>query len=211
MIVVVGGIKGGSGKTTLSLNLTVMRSRDSKKLLLVDADEQKSSSAWCMQRECNGIKTDWTTVEISGKAVHTQIKKLKEKFDDIVVDVGGRDTYSLRAAMLIADVCVIPFEPSSLDVWTVSAMKSALNEIKLNNPSLREILLINKGDPIGSDNKEALEVLNESGLNCYPQIVMRRKIFKSSVADGLGVIEVKNPDKKANQEISQLYTHVFNT
>ena len=50
MITVIGGIKGGSGKTTLATNLSVMRSAHTK-VLLVDADEQKSASDWSQQRD----------------------------------------------------------------------------------------------------------------------------------------------------------------
>lgn len=211
MIVVIGGIKGGVGKTTLALNFTVMRARENRKLLLIDGDEQKSASSWSTQRECNGIETKWTTIELAGKAIHAQLKKLREDYDDIIIDVGGRDTTSQRAALASADVYVTPFEPSSLDVWTIGALKSLILDGKASNPNLREILLINKGDPIGSDNQEALDVLEESGLHCYPGIVVKRKAFKSAVTDGLAVIEVKNGDKKAIQEITDLYHYVYHT
>src|ERR1700755_2533821 len=209
MIVVVGSIKGGVGKTTLALNFTVMRSATSKKLLLVDADEQKSASSWSTQRECSGIHTNWTTIELAGKAIYTQLKKLKQDYEDIIIDVGGRDTTSQRAAVACADVYVTPFEPSSLDVWTLGALKSLIMDAKASNPILREILLINKGDPLGSDNQEALDVLASSDLNCYPGAIVKRKAFKNSVTDGLAVIEVKNGDKKATQEITDLYNYVF--
>lgn len=211
MIVVVGAIKGGVGKTTLALNLTVMRAREGHKLLLIDADEQKSASSWTTQREYMGIETKWTTIELAGKAIHTQLKKLREDYEDIIIDVGGRDTTSLRAAIASADVCVTPFEPSSLDVWTLGALKSLIMDGKASNPKIREILLINKGDPIGTDNQEALDVLVESELNCYTCVIVKRKAFKSAVTDGLSVVEVKNGDKKAIQEITDLYHYVYNT
>ncbi|KKL80188.1 hypothetical protein LCGC14_2007240 [marine sediment metagenome] len=61
-IIVVGGVKGGSGKSTLSSNLAVLRSNAGKRVLLVDADEQRSISDWAEHRESLGVKTPWTTV-----------------------------------------------------------------------------------------------------------------------------------------------------
>ena len=44
MIVVVGGIKGGSGKTTVATNLSVIRAMESRDVLLIDADDQETAS-----------------------------------------------------------------------------------------------------------------------------------------------------------------------
>ena len=98
MIVVVGGIKGGSGKTMLATNLTVMRALAGKRVLLVDADEQHSASDWAAQRagsESNLID-NWSTVRLAGKTLRIEIQKMIKDYDDVVVDVGGRDTTSQR-------------------------------------------------------------------------------------------------------------------
>jgi chromosome partitioning protein len=50
MILTIGGIKGGNGKSTIATNLAVMRSCESKDILLVDADEQKSSTIFAAIR-----------------------------------------------------------------------------------------------------------------------------------------------------------------
>lgn len=50
MITTVGGIKGGCGKSLILTNLTVMRALNGRKGLLVDADEQGTSSDWTDHR-----------------------------------------------------------------------------------------------------------------------------------------------------------------
>lgn len=89
-IIVVGGIKGGSGKTTISSNLAVIRDLEGRKVLLVDADEQRSISDWAEHRESMGIQTPWTTVPLSGSAVGSQILKMEKDYEDIIIDAGGR-------------------------------------------------------------------------------------------------------------------------
>ena len=101
----IAGVKGGTGKTTIATNLAVMRAADGKKLLLVDADEQNSTVVWANQRDVLGIETMWTTVSFGGKALRSQVLRMKDDYDDIIIDVGGRETTSLRAALSIADVC----------------------------------------------------------------------------------------------------------
>ena len=109
MIIVVGGIKGGSGKTTLATNLAVMRAKDYK-VLLVDADEQKSAWDWSQQRDSltNRLNVSFVTVCMSGKCIYNNLTKLKEDYDDIIVDTGGRDTTSQRAALCVADTLLLP-------------------------------------------------------------------------------------------------------
>ena len=131
-IIVVGGIKGGSGKTTIATNVAVVRSVEGKrKVLLVDADEQRSASDWAEHRESMGIATPWTTVSLLGAAVRTQVLKLSKDYDDVVIDTGGRDTTSQRSALTIADIFLAPFQPRSLDVWTIGEVSSLLSEIRL--------------------------------------------------------------------------------
>lgn len=212
MIVVIGGIKGGSGKTTIATNLTVMRALDGAKVLLVDADEQKSASDWAQQREGMGIETLWSTVNLSGKAVHLQLQRMAADYDDVIIDVGGRDTTSQRSSLAIADLCILPFKPRSLDIWTIGAAKVMLSEIKAVNPGLICLAVINQADSKGSDNEDAVEVLNEcEDILCCPQSIGHRKAFGNAAADGLAVVELKSQDKKANAEIRMLYEYIYTT
>lgn len=211
MIVAVGGVKGGTGKTTLATNLTVLRSADGKKVLLVDADEQKSTSIWANQRDVLGIDTKWCTIPLAGKAIYSQILRMKEDYDDIIIDVGGRETNSQRAAMAVADIYLIPFKPRSLDIWTLGDVKAVISEMKPANPKLQAFAVINQGDAKGSDNEGTLSILQEcEDIKCIDVTIGSRKAFANAASDGLGVIEMKNQDKKAIQEIRDLYEYIYN-
>lgn len=212
MITVVGGIKGGGGKTTIATNLCVMRSRSGKKVLLVDADEQKTASDWASQREALGIETNWTTIQLSGKSIHSEIKKMALNYDDIIIDVGGRDTTSQRSALAIADTCVIPFKPKSFDMWTLGAVKTMLNEIRAINEKLKVYAVVNQGDSRGSDNDDSFEMIKEmSDFICIPISIGYRKAFANAASEGQGVVELKKPDAKALEEINALYSYIFDT
>ena len=211
MIVVVGGIKGGSGKTTLATNLTVLRSKDGAKVLLVDADEQKSTSDWAAQRASTEVKTKWCTIQLSGKTIYEQLEMLGPDYDDIIVDVGGRNTSSLISSLVIADVFLIPFRPRSLDIWTIGEVTNVISQIKAANPGLKSIAVINQADSRGSDNEDALEILREcKDLDCFSGFIGERKAFSNAAASGLGVIELEKQDtRKAVQELRELYEYLF--
>ena len=210
MIVVVGGIKGGSGKTTIATNLAVMRSIYGRKTLLVDADEQHSSTVFANQREGLGVETKFTTVQYAGKNLHSQIKRLSNDFDDIIIDVGGRDTSSQRSALLVADVYIVPFNPASYDIWTVTEVRNIIRDMKTVNYKLSSFALLNRADPKGSDNEDAKSILEEcEELKCLDFMIGNRKVFRTSASDGLAVIEMKLPDKKAIQEMNVLYNFIY--
>ncbi len=210
MKIVIGGIKGGSGKTTIATNLTVMRAASGKKVLLVDADEQPSASDWANQREAMGIKTSWSTVKLSGMNIHKNLSRFVKDYDDIIVDVGGRDTTSQRSALFVADVFIIPFKPRSFDIWTLGLVKNMISEIMISNPSMKCYAVINQADFKGNDNSGALDIISRnSEIKCLMCSIANRKSFGNAAAEGLGISEMKIKDLKAIEEMELVYQHIF--
>jgi chromosome partitioning protein len=205
MVIVVGGIKGGSGKTTLSTNLCVLKALSGQKILLVDTDQQRSSSEWTEHRESLNIETPWTTIQLEGEAVRTQIPKLKKDYDEVIVDVGAGNTNSQRAALMVATILIAPFQPRCLDVWTVDKLSNLIQEARMFNPELKVFAVINKAEARGKDNRRAIEVIKKmSGVECLENMVCQRKAFSNAIAAGLGVIELTPKDLKAVSEIQNL-------
>lgn len=212
MIISIGGIKGGTGKTTLATNLAVLRSATGKKVLLVDADEQKSSTIWANQRYATGFETKWDNIQLFGKAVFTEIPILKPNYDDIIIDVGGRETRSLRAAVAVADIFLMPFRPRSPDIWTGDDLKLLIQEMLPGNPKLQSYAIVNQAESKGTDNDDSIEILKEfKEFTCLDFTIGARKSFGNAMSDGVGVNELKNQDKKAIQEIQALYDFLYSS
>ncbi len=207
MIVVLGGIKGGSGKTTLATNLVVMRAKEGKRVLLIDADEQKSASLWLIQRK---VKANWATSQMFGRNIHSDIEKIQHNYDDIIIDVGGRDTTSQRSALVMADLYIVPFKPRSLDIWTIDDIVKIIEEMKSENENLKCFSIINQGDSIGDDNKQTIGILDEyEEIKRIDVVIGNRKSFANASGEGLGVVEMKKKDSKACEEITKLYNHIY--
>jgi chromosome partitioning protein len=209
MIITIGGIKGGCGKSLLSTNLTVMRALNGRRVLLVDADEQGTAGDWTDHRASLGVNTPWTTVRLKANAVRTEIKKLAGNYDDIIIDCGGRDTSSLRAALTVSDVFLVPFQPKSFDIWTIEKVTSLVEEVKSLNEQLVSLSVINCAGSRGSDNEDAQKILSKAvGLKLLPMTIGLRKGFSNATADGLGIMEVRS-DKKAKNEMQALHDALF--
>src|SRR3954449_8309539 len=205
MILLVGGIKGGVGKSTLAANLAVLAARDGNDVLLVDGDSQETTMTWAAARgDRENVSTDRvTTVALVGKGVRDELRRLRPKYDVIVIDAGARDTTTQRSALTIADTVLLPFAPRGPDLWTIEAAVELVTGIRAVNEGLRAIALVNRADPIGNDNAEAEAAFAEHAavLETAPLRVGNRKAIAVAHLMGLAAVEMVRTDAKAVGEL----------
>lgn len=211
MITVVGGTKGGSGKSTVATNLAVMLSTAGRDVLLVDADDQETATDFTnLRNETRPGGAGYTCVALTGRAVMTEVKRLAPKYDEIVIDTGGRDTASQRAALAICDTYLVPFAPRSFDVWTLDKVAGLIEEARAVNPDFRACAFLNRADARGSDNEEAAEMLKtKPALEFIPAALGSRKAYANAAAAGIAVTELRPQDPKATDEVRILFGSLF--
>jgi chromosome partitioning protein len=210
MILAVGNVKGGVGKTTLALNLAIARAGDGNEVLLVDGDEQGTALLFTELRTAQLGAPGYTAVRLQGTALRMQVRQLAPKYDDLIIDVGGRDTGSLRAALTVADTVLIPVQPRSFDIWAVDQVSELLTEAREINPDVRAVAVLNAADAQGRDNDDADEALHEiAGIEVLPVTIGRRKAFPNAAARGRAVTEAQPRDVKAVAELQALLKALY--
>ena len=207
MILAVGNVKGGVGKTTIAINLAIIWALQGRDVLLVDGDGQATAMAFTELRTNARGEPGYTAVALYGAAIRTQVRQLASKYDHIIIDVGGRDSVSLRAALTVAHLVLIPVQPRSFDLWGVDQTTELITEARELNESLRAVAVLNAADPQGHDNEDAATLLRDNdALELAPAIIIRRKAFPNAAAGGLSVIEYG--DSKARAEFEGLATAI---
>ena len=189
MILTIGNVKGGVGKTTLAVNFCVVRAGAKRDVLLIDGDEQGTAKSFTeLRNELTG-RTDYTAVSLSGLALRNQVN-MAPKYQDIIIDVGGRETGSFRAALTVTECLLVPVQPRTFDVWALDQVASLILEARAINENLRALSVLNMADPKGRDNEEAAKALAEQqALEYLPAAIVWRKAFPSATAQGKGVVE----------------------
>lgn len=213
MIILVGGEKGGSGKTTIATNLAAIRTKEIEDVLLIDTDKQQTSSYWCSLREDKQVIPRVSSIQKYDKSVRTEVLQLNKKFTDIIIDAGGRDSPELRSSLLVCDKAIFPLRPSQFDLWTLGRLNILVDTAKLINENLKAYVVINQSSPNPAV-KESLEMkdflVEFPNMSLLKTIVCERIVFRRAALNGMAVTEYKPEDMKATEEIMNLYKEIFN-
>lgn len=212
MIIAVANTKGGTGKTTTALQLALLRLHQGFDVWLVDGDDQQSALTAVSIRSENDVKPSLACSAYSdARTIRSQIEAQRKKWDDIIIDVGGRDTGALRAALLVCDVLLVPVQPRSYDVWALSRLEDIIKEARDIGAEFDAYCFLSCADSQGADNEEAASVMKECEemqfLDCP---IGRRKAFATAGGAGLSVLEMRPKDYKACREIKALGRFLFN-
>lgn len=218
-IVVIGNEKGGTGKTTLAVNLAVMRTLAGKDTLLIDTDQQQSAGSWTQLRD--ETQKDQASVPClfkTGKALGFEIAKMAERFDTVIVDAGGRIGEELQYAVAVCNTLVVPVKPSAFDLWSMSNMDGMLRRLEeKSGEKVPSLIVLNQVKGRAENNPEAQEVLNvlrtefAERFKLYEQTIGDRVAYPRAAKDGLAVVELpgSKTDAKAVEEMTSLYRSIF--
>ena len=108
--------KGGSGKTTIAVNLTHALLHNHLKVALIDNDPQGSARDW---NEMNHGAL-FPVIGMDRETLPKDLEAIKDNFDYVVIDGAPQITKLAAAAIKAADVILIPCQPSPYDIWACS-------------------------------------------------------------------------------------------
>lgn len=209
MITVIGSLKGGSGKSTLSFNLAVWLSMAEVKVQLVDADPQATLSDVVDVRLEEGFTPK---LKVRGKAALTQ--DLANAADETLIDIGTADMEAMRQALRMCNRVVVPVPPSQADIWSTQRFIHLVEATVPQNPP-QIIGFINRGDThhsVRETNETAAALVSLPGIKYIKPRIATRTVFRRSFSEGLAVFELEPRGKGAKEFFSlaaSLYPHLM--
>ena len=205
-IIAVINQKGGTGKTTLALNLAAGLARRGS-THLIDADPQRSITQWVGM---GGGSSGLPGVAQLGSNPAAVLAKLARSHRYVVVDcpptVQGE---AVAAIMRVAHLALIPVLPSPIDLWASVDMAVAVNEAKQNNPGLRACLVLNQLESRNALSRDMREAVAEFDVPVLAAGMQRRAAYRSAAVEGLSVYGVGKRGQQAVADIEAIIEEVL--
>jgi chromosome partitioning protein len=196
MITVIGTLKGGSGKSTVTFNLGVWLAMADVDVQLIDADPQATLSDVAEVRSEEGFEPHLIVRDRSALTPEGVLEH-----EETLIDVGTADMDALRTSLVLCDRVVVPVPPSQADIWStqrfIHLVRSVEREVK------PEILgFINRGDThhaVRETNEAAAALVSLPDIRFLKPRLSQRTLFRRSFSEGLAVFELEPRGKGAKE------------
>lgn len=202
-IITVAQQKGGSGKTTLTVNLAIAMRRRGLRVAVLDTDPQGSLGRWFMERldrvgEDEGL--EFSTSSAWGASYESE--KLRRRFDVVLIDTPPKIESDLRPALRVADLVIVPVASSHVDLWATEGV------LDLAAREKRPVLVVlNRTRPNTRLGAEIAAGAAELGVAVAQSQLANRVAYAETLGRGGAVIDVAR--SPAQDEIAALTDEVL--
>jgi chromosome partitioning protein len=213
-IIASANLKGGTGKSTVAVNVAGFLASRGSTVLLIDADPQGTCSAWLPEGDTEnrpaGLSVKAMPAGENAAAWADRIFAMRDRYSHIVIDMPPQLGAGFEAAMHVIDMLLIPVTPSAIDLRaTGHTLKriGRLREARGDRPAC--VLVPNRVDQRTAVGRAIQQSLRDLGWAVAPPIAQR-----SSHATAFSAkqwIGAHAPGTAAFREISALVTELEKT
>lgn len=202
--------KGGTGKTTLCMQLAGTLARHGSTTLVIDADPQGTATRWAGSADQN---TPFPA-SVIGHAmdhgpVHTRVKEHSGSYSHILIDCPPAiESPVLMSALLVSDLCVVPVIPSPADLWSTIGIRELIYRMHGANSRLQTRLVANMCQPQTRVAREILDIMRDFGIPLMNTRIHLRTAYRQSALFGTTVSALNGAALMAIDEINALTREV---
>lgn len=204
--IAVANQKGGTGKTTLAVNLAAGLHRRGTTVLL-DADPQGSAANWA---RVGGADGDLPPVRgLVAAEVGSAIEDAACSCRYVLVDCPPHlQSDTLRRVVEWVDLVLIPVQPSPLDLWASVDMAAAVVGTRVRNPGLRAFMVLNQLDSRNALSGAMHQALAEFDVPALTNGLTRRAAFRSAALEGRSVYGLGSRGASAVRDLEAIIKEI---
>lgn len=213
-IFVVGGTKGGPGKSTVAQQIAVcLKVKKKKKVYITDIDIQRTTTSWCEDRRQNEDLELIPFAYVQDDIIK-HLKSLQGRAEFVVVDAGGFDSEIQRQAMLMADVIIIPLRPKRRDLKSLRDIDPIIDNVRNVNDKVKVRVVMNQCPALPSQVSRILaakEIVETFGIESAPVNLYNRNVYDDAEESGRSIFEMTGSerDKKAEAEFEEFVDYLL--
>jgi chromosome partitioning protein len=204
MIIAFVNQKGGTGKTTLSVNVAAALARDGSPILLIDADKQGSASTWASLRQ----ETPFQVAGMARQNMARDAMKLAAGYKHTVIDGPPHAQEVARSCIIAADFVVLPIEPSGLSTWASDLTVRQVREAQEYKPALKCGFVVSRRIGKTIIGRDIRAMAAEAGIPILDADIEQRVAFAESMTMGQTIFEWA-PGSPAEAEVSRLSLEIM--
>lgn len=206
-VIAVVNQKGGAGKSTLAMLLAGALAETPAKVLVADADPQKTALRWA--RVGPGFPAEVEDLSGEEGKLHKHLRKRLTDYDYIVIDSPPHASAPVtESALRLADLALVPVIPSPPDLWASLRIRDAIAHARHKNPGLTARIVVNQAQLNTLLAQEVLAMLPEFGIPMLAAQLKSRTAYRQAAALGCTINALGHRAAIATQEVSALLREV---
>lgn len=201
--VAVLNLKGGVGKTTLCMNLARGLDLAGHRVVVLDADPQASAIDWCYAREDRALVV--TAVNSASGLAHQLAELKREKqYDIAIIDGSPHQAAIAVGALKVADLVLIPVQPSPVDIWATNDVVELVREARRHRRGKpKAAFVVWRMIPRTTLAGDVVAALDDFKLPVLPVHIHQRVAYANTAIDGGTVLDLQ-PSSPAAKEMFAL-------
>ena len=214
MIITVGAEKGGVAKSRIATHIATLAAQAGVDVMLLDTDQQGSSTSWCNLRNEEGVEPGIPVVSIRSNPAR-EIVNLSSRYALIVIDIGAQNYKTMLECAIVSDLVIVPCGNDQQEMESTLNVFKTLDAMgprhKTGNIPAHVLLTRVSATENAKSISELKDFFRGCGVNVFDSYTAHRAAWLNTGKTGRALHELKGKDRspKAIAEMQAVYDEIL--